>query len=170
MYDPTVFENLKVAFENQLYDLDTIEGEITMLGRSDVMDFAILSRKLAIRFALVEHQAVTAEIILEASLTDLADELLENPGKNPSCSLTLRFHKRVQDVAEQCQRIDEALNEIWENEAEVAQTLHFTYGEAASSYLDVIEVRFKKINEDNMREIPDFLQSVLIALGVLNGI
>ena len=33
MYDPTVFENLKVAFENQVYDLDTIEREIRIINR-----------------------------------------------------------------------------------------------------------------------------------------
>ena len=35
MYDPTVFENLKVAFENLLYDMDNIERKINITNRTD---------------------------------------------------------------------------------------------------------------------------------------
>ena len=33
MYDPTIFENLKVAFENHVYDLDNIERKIDIKNR-----------------------------------------------------------------------------------------------------------------------------------------
>lgn len=171
MYDPTVFENLKVAFENRVYDLDTIEREIRITNRSDQMDFAILARKFAIQFTLFDLEDVTAEIILEASLRDLADEILEVTGKNPGCSLTLRFQKHVQQAATQCPRIEEVLSDVWENEVLVIQTLSFMYGDDEFGYLNNIEVKFRtKINEENMSEIPDFLHSVLDALRVLHAI
>lgn len=171
MYDPTVFENLKVAFENKIYDLDTIEREITISNRSDLMDFATLTRKLSIQFTLIQQKEVSAEVVLLASLQDLADEILETPDKEPGCSLVLRFTKPVQQVDEQCQQVKEALNFIWENDVELNQTLSFVYGEEPSGFLNVIEVNFKtKINEEHMQEIPDFLNSVLLSLGVLNSI
>ncbi|MDN4608523.1 hypothetical protein [Sporosarcina highlanderae] len=171
MYDPTVFENLKVAFENKIYDLDTIEREIAISNRSDLMDFATLTRKLSIQFNLLHQKDVAAEVVLTASLQDLADEILETPGKDLGCSLSLRFTKSVQHVDGQCKQIEEALNVIWENDINISQTLSFKYGEESSNYRNMIEVKFNtKINEENMQEIPDFLHSVLLTLGVLNSI
>ena len=171
MYDPTVFENLKVALENQVYDLDTIEREIRIINRTDQMDFAVLARKFAIQFTLFNLEEVSAEIVLEASLQDLANEILDAHGENPGCTLTVRFHKHVQREAEQCRRIEQALSDIWENEVIVTQTLSFIYGDERTGFSNNIEVKFKtKINEENMQEIPDFLHSVLKALYVLHGI
>ena len=171
MYDPTVFENLKVAIENQVYDLDTIEREIRIINRTDQMDFAVLARKFTVQFTLFHEEEVSAEIILKASLQDLANEILEAPGENPGCTLSVRFHKHVQREAEQCRRIEEALRHIWENEVLVTQQLSFLFGEEQIGFSNVIEVKFKtRINEENMSELPDFLHSVLEVLHVLHRI
>ncbi|MHA7962595.1 hypothetical protein ACX93W_00520 [Paenibacillus sp. CAU 1782] len=34
-FHPTVFENIKVALENELYDMDNLDGLVTVSGRSD---------------------------------------------------------------------------------------------------------------------------------------
>ena len=171
MYDPTVFENLKVAFENQLYDLDNLDRKITIINRVDRMDFSVLTRDFAIQFTLVNQPNVKAEIAVEASVKELAGEILEMPGQNPGCSLVIRFHKQVQNVATQCKKIEQALNTIWENDIQLTQTLSFEFEQEAPSYQDMIEVRFKsKITEQHMGDIADFLDSVLETLDVLNGI
>ncbi|PWA13239.1 hypothetical protein DCC39_01990 [Pueribacillus theae] len=171
MYDPTIFENLKVAFENQIYDLDNIDRKITILNRKDQMDFAILSRSLSIQFSLVDQPEVTAEIILAASLEELAREILAVPGKQPGCSLLLRFSKHVHHVTEQCERIEQALYAIWENDIELTQTLSFNYRGDPSRYLNTLEVKFKpKLGEKNMGELPDFLDSVMETLRELSKI
>ena len=171
MYDPTIFENLKVAFENQVYDLDNLDRKITITNRIDRMDFSILARDFAVQFTLVNQPDVTAEIVLGASVEDLAGEILELPGKNFGCSLLLRFNKSVQNVAIQCKQIEQGLNAIWEDEIELTQILSFVFEQEASSYLDSIEVKFKsKMNEGHMDDIADFLEHVLETLGVLNGI
>lgn len=171
MYDPTIFENLKVAFENHVYDLDNIEHKIRITNRVDRMDFSILTRDFAIQFTLAHQPDVTAEIILQASLEDLAGEILENPRKKPGCSLLIRFHKRVQNIASQCEEIELALNVIWENEIQLTQTLSFEYPQLSSSYLNIIEVKFnQKIHEEHVHDIADFLEHVLKTLKVLNGI
>ncbi|MFX3675227.1 MAG: hypothetical protein ACE3JQ_12400 [Paenisporosarcina sp.] len=169
MYHPTVFENLKVAFENHVYDLDSVEQEITITNRVDRMDFAVMARYIAIEFTLANQPDVTAEIVLEASLEELAAEILEKPGTTPGCTLLLRFYKRVQNVTKQCKQIEQAINEIWDRELQITQTLSFVYEqEASSSYLDTIEVGFNhKINEDHMEDIAEFLYHVLETLEVL---
>ncbi len=97
MFDPTVFDNLKVAFENQLYDLDNLDKEITIVSRHDRMDLASMSREFRLGFTLQANANVTAEICLEASLRDLADEILEEPEKYPGCTLRLFFYMTVED-------------------------------------------------------------------------
>lgn len=171
MYDPTIFENLKVAIENQVYDLDNLERIIDITNRDDRMDFSVMARDFAIEFTLVDHDNVTAEIVLKASLEDLAAEILEKPDANPGCFLILRFYKQVQNVTEQCKNIEQALNGIWEEDVYITQTLSFVYGHESSSYMNMIEVVFNhKINEDHISEIPEFLDHVLETLVVLNDI
>ena len=171
MYDPTIFDNLKVAFENQVYDLDNLENEITITNRIDRMDFSVMGREFTIEFTLVDLPDVTAEIVLEASLENTAAEIMELPGKNPGCSLVLRFYKRVHNVTKQCKEIDQALKEIWEADQKLTQTLSFMYEQDTSSYLDTVEVSFNHlINEEHMDEIEEFLEHVLESLEVLNEI
>lgn len=171
MYDPTIFENLKVAFENHVYDLDNLDRKINITNRVDLIDLSILTRKFAIQFTLVDQQAVTAEIVLKASLEDLAGEILEMLRGSIGCSLIVRFNKHVQNVPIQCENIERVLNDIWENEIQITQTLSFVYNKEDSSYLDTIEVEFvHKVNEDHMEDIADFLDHVIETMELLNGI
>ncbi|WP_144511425.1 hypothetical protein [Bacillus sp. FJAT-22090] len=168
MYDPTIFENLKVAFENHVYDLDNIEQKVHIVNRLDRMDFSILAREFAIKFTMVEQKSVIAEIVLEASLEDLAGEILETSINHLGCSLLLRFYKHVQNVNLQCKEVERTISSIWENEIQVTQTLSYIYEQKDSSYLDTIEVKFiNKINEEHMGEIEDFLKHVLKTMEVL---
>ncbi|MCR2822786.1 hypothetical protein [Lederbergia panacisoli] len=170
MYDPTVFDNLKVAFENYVYDLDNIDGIITILNRVDRMDFSVLDREFSIQFSLVDQPEVTAEIVLNACLQDLASEILEWAGANPGCFITLRYYKRISNVAIQCKNVKQVIKSIWEHDIELTQTLSFVYEEELG-YLNTIEARFRhKINEENMNEIGEFLDHVLKTLEELSGI
>lgn len=170
MYDPTIFDNLKVAFENHVYDLDNMERLIDITNRRDRMDFSIMARDFSIQFKLVGQQNSKAEIVLKASLQDLSAEILEKPGMKPGCKLILKFYKRVQQVNEQCRKIEEELKTIWEDQ-KITQQLSFVYEKDPTSYLNVIEVAFNhKINEDHMGDIGEFLDHVLETLDVLNEI
>ncbi|XEC93731.1 hypothetical protein AB6A23_20600 [Paenibacillus tarimensis] len=169
MFDPTVFENLKVAFENQLYDLDNIAKKIRITGRIDRLDMAVMSRDFALHFLLADQQEVTAEIKLEASLKDLADEILEMPGVNPACTLQLCFYMTVDDVTMQCKEIENVLNEIWEPAQSPVQTLSFIYGQERSIYNNTIQLAFdRKINENQMEDIPELIKHILRSLDELN--
>ncbi|MFC4410054.1 hypothetical protein ACFOZY_06335 [Chungangia koreensis] len=165
MYDPTVFDNLKVAFENHVYDLDTLDRKIDITNRIDRMDFAVMKREFAISFALAGEHEVTAEIGLEASLRELAAEILEYPDATPGCQLTLRFHKRLTNVEEQCRRINQTLNAIWEDEHEIIQIISYFWGQERDPYIDTIEVKFNRtLTEEQMGEIHGFIDHVLKSL------
>ncbi|MFD1928011.1 hypothetical protein ACFSFY_08065 [Sporosarcina siberiensis] len=169
MYDPTVFENLKVAFENQIYDLDNIEQKITISNRLDRMDLSILARDFALEFTLIGKPDVAVEIVLKASLQDLSDEILERTSVNLGCSLFVKFKKQVHNVDVQCEQIDQILKNAWEDEIKIVQKISFIYQDESSTYFDNIEIEFlEKINEEHISDINTFLKQILKTLEELN--
>ncbi|UNK17488.1 hypothetical protein MNQ98_23925 [Paenibacillus sp. N3/727] len=165
MFDPTIFENLKVAVENVVYDLDNLDERILVTGRTDRMDMAVMSRAFSLKFELVPRTGAEAEIRLEAFLKDLAAELLETPGEQPGCALSLRFYTEVRIVPEQCRRISELMQVIWEPQLTPVQTLSCVYGEDPIVYKNTIELKFPhKINEDNMSDIPNLVEHMIRTL------
>ncbi len=168
MFDPVIFENLKVALENQLYDLDNLDRKIRITGRKDRLDLATMSREFALFFQLNGSGRVTSEVHLEAPLADLAAEILETKETAPGCWLTLRYHLQVSDVPKQCGLIERVLTQVWEPELPPKQTLSFVYGPAPSLYDNMAEIRFdRKINEDQMNDLPDLIDHLLRSLRIL---
>lgn len=171
MYDPTVFDNLKVAIENRVYDLDNLDRKIRIVNRKDQMDFAVLARHFSIQFSRVQEPDLTAEVVLEASLSELATEILETPGGNPGCILKLRFFKTIEEVDVQCQAIEESIHTIWEDDVELTQTLSFAYKNDSTTYMNRVEMTFNtKINEEHMSELDEFIDHVLLTMHVLNDL
>ncbi|WP_432352889.1 hypothetical protein [Sporosarcina sp. A2] len=169
MYDPTIFDNLKVALENQLYDLDTLDEQIEIQNRRDVMDFAVLSREFALHFVLRNHPEIDVEVILHAGVGDIAGEIMEDPKANPACSLSLCFQKSVLDPQTECAGIEQVMASIWEEDIELTQTIRYVYGKADLKLMNSIEAVFKtRITEENMTELSTFLEHVLDTLHVLN--
>ena len=169
MFDPTIFENLKVAFENHIYDLDNMTGEIEVINRRDDLDMAVMSRKLAIEFTLMDQREVSAEVVLTAGIKDLSDEILETPGTNPGCILLICFYKDVRNVMKECQQIEDVIQQIWNLGEKPTQTLSFQYKKEPHSYVNKIEIQFNRlINEDQMGDIPDLIDHVLQTLVALN--
>ncbi|QYR24321.1 hypothetical protein KZ483_25020 [Paenibacillus sp. sptzw28] len=171
MFDPTVFDNLKVAFENHVYDLDNLTEQIHITNRIDHLEMSVMSREFALEFTLVEQKEISAEIRLQASLKDLASEILEVEGEKPGCTLVLRFSLPIKDVSAQCNQIQGILQEIWQPDVAPIQTLSFVFGQDQPIYQDTIEMKFsRKINEDQMGDITELVDHVLRTLTELNTI
>ncbi|MFB9325214.1 hypothetical protein ACFFSY_04685 [Paenibacillus aurantiacus] len=173
LFDPSIYDNLKVAFENQLYDLDNLDARITITGRRDVLDMAVMSRTFAIRFALRDVAAVEAELQLEASLAELAAEIMALEGQKSGCRLTLRFHQQVpsMNADEACARIGDVLAGIWGQDMPPRQTLQYLYtkAEPVQMYAHTAEFSFdRKIDEEQMEDIPDLLEHMLRTLEELH--
>jgi len=171
MSDPTIFENLKVAFENHFYNLDNLEGRILITGRSDVMDFADLSRKLVIRFVRTDRPEVPVEVELCASAKDLAGEILEMPGAEPGVTLRVRFEKLAADPAKQCEKIGEMLADLWERDIKITQTLSFDYPRGDKGWTNRVTAVFNtRLGEEHMGNIGGFAESVIAAAGKMAAI
>ena len=171
MFDPTIFENLKVALENIVYDLDNLDQRVLVTGRTDIQDMAVMSRKFTLRFELVPATGVAAEICLEAYLKDLAAEILELPGENPGCSLSLRFYMNLHGGPSVCERIQKVMDIIWEPEVPPVQTLSYVHGESSNRLSNRIELKFpRKINEHNMTELPSLTLHIIRTLEELSAL
>jgi hypothetical protein len=162
LFHPTVFENIKVAFENQIYDLDNLDEEVVVTDRADLLDLALMSREFRLAFRLKDSDKVTAEVVLKSSIKDLGDEILEIAGAVPGCTLLLRFYMDIGNGAEQCEDIYNTLFAIWGPDIQQVQTLSFVYNQEREVYHNTIELVFKRqINEDQMEDIPELLRHML---------
>ncbi|UQZ35312.1 hypothetical protein C2I18_18355 [Paenibacillus sp. PK3_47] len=162
MFHPTVFENIKVSLENQIYDYDNLDGLLTVTDRYDRLDLALMSREFGLSFQLYGAAKVTSELVLRSSVKDLGDEILETPGSNPGCSLLLRFYLDITEPSEQCKAVKNVLSAIWGSDLTPVQTLSFIYGAEDSVYSNIIELQFnRQINEEQMEDLPDLLKFLL---------
>ncbi|OKP97358.1 hypothetical protein [Paenibacillus sp. P46E] len=162
MFHPTVFDNIKIAFENQLYDYDNLDGILVITDRTDLLNLALMSREFSLSFKLTDGRNVTSEVVLLSSVKELSDEILETPGSNPGCSLLLRFYMEIEDVNVQCPAIDDVLSAIWGPDFQPVQSLSYLYGQDADTYNNCIELQFKRqITEDQMEDIPNLLKFLL---------
>ncbi|MGG1878204.1 hypothetical protein [Paenibacillus campinasensis] len=169
MFDPTVFENLKVGIENIVYDLDNLDKKVLVTGRSDLLNMAVMSRSFVLQFELTGQHETYAEIVLEAGVQDLAAEILEIPDETPGCALKLRFTQTIEDVEAGCPVMAEIVQRIWEPEVQPIQTVGFMYGEKPVRYLSTIEIGFsRKIHEEQMGDLPKLVDYMLQTLAALN--
>nr|WP_151732917.1 hypothetical protein [Paenibacillus tengchongensis] len=170
MFHPTVFENLKVALENQIYDYDNIDGILEVTGRTDVLDLAVLAREFTLSFKLKGPGKVTSEIVLRSSVKDLGDEILEVDGSTPGCTLLLRFHMSISDAPAQCPAIESILAGYWGPELKPEQTLSFRFGSEAT-YDNCVTLPFgRQINEAQMEDLPELLETLLQCAGELENV
>ncbi|KGE18974.1 hypothetical protein [Paenibacillus wynnii] len=162
MFHPTVFDNVKYAFENQIYDLDNLDGIIEVTDRADLLDLALMSREFRVSFKLKDSEKVTSQVVLLSSIKDLGDEILEVPGASPGCTLLLRFYMEVEDESDQCEDIQNTLFAIWGPDLQPIQTLSFIYEQEQETCNNTIELKFKRqINEDQMEDIPELLKHMI---------
>ncbi|NMO96105.1 hypothetical protein [Paenibacillus lemnae] len=165
MFHPTIFDNLKVALENIIYDLDNLDSQVLVTGREDILNMADMSRSISIMFEPVPAEGISAEVCLQASLKDLAAELLETPGEEPGCHLTLRFYIQICEEKQTCSAIEKLLYDIWNLHLPPVQILSHHFGDAPGIVNNKIEIAFpQQINENNMSDLPDMVEHMLITI------
>lgn len=171
MYDPTIFDNLKVAVENYVYDLDNLDARVAITDRIDRLEMAVMARVFALQFGLSNGSGITAEIRLEASLKDLAAEILEEKGAAPGCRLRLRFFLPLDEVERKCARVERGIIDIWQPDLPPTQMISYLYGERVPSYQNEIEVQFnRKIAEEQMGDLPELIEHMVTTLEMLESL
>ncbi|MGG3281926.1 hypothetical protein [Paenibacillus solani] len=171
MFDPTIFDNLKVGIENAVYDLDNLDEVIRVTDRKDLLDMATFSRTFSLRFELSLQPEASAEICLETGVRDLAAEILDNSEDEPGCELKLRFYKNMTDASVECPALAQIVEDIWKPELSPIQTIRYIHGDEPLLLHNTIELLFpRKINEEQMSDIPNILEFMLRTLEELNQV
>ncbi len=173
MFDPTVYDNIKVVLEGEIYDLD-LSGIVNILDRQDLVNLAIMTRKYIIRFGLMEStKDKFAEIHLFSE--DLSKEIMElKDGITPGCDIIIKFIIQVTEPIVECKMIEDRLNRIWDYRPKILQVLSYEYKEEKnehSIFNNEISLNFgRKIDEDNISDIHNLVNYTLRSLKVLNDI
>jgi hypothetical protein len=163
VFDPTIFDNIKVALEGAVYDLD-FAGEVTVTSRSDQIELAAMAREYMIGCRNAARKdgnpQVTALFILSAGAADLAGEILdlaESEERTFGCTLHVNFLLNI-ERPERCAEIERILNTIWSYRPRIIQELSFVYSglilERPVTYRNTVTLDFgRKINEDNIEDL-----------------
>lgn len=166
MFDPTVFDNLKVVIEGAVYDLD-LEGLIYVSNRNDKVDLANMSRTYQVSFHDKSRSEAfpLAYVKLEATVENLAGELLQKETFSHGCRLEIGFEIEIAHIEEQCRMLQETVEKIWGPERNIQQTISFEYGKSKQLYKSVITILFDRpIFEENVDDLLEMIPYIVKTL------
>lgn len=174
MFDPTAFENMKVVIEGELYDRD-LTGEIRIQDRNDLFNSAKLSRKYDITFSdqINDAQEMSCTLILEASLVNLAAELLPiaHSEKNAGCQVTVKYTVLHQEEKEIYPKIQIALEEIWGSGRTISQFVTTDPFSKQPFIKNEIQISFNRlVYEDQMDDLTEMVNYMLLGIKKLREI
>ena len=164
MFDPTIFENLKVVLEGAVYDLDLSE-QVLVIGRHDRIELSTMSRYYSLRFCLPEKEHIHAELRLSADTADLASEILELDSHKPGCSIQPVFFIPIHDPEEECKQIARLVEEIWGARYQPMLEIRTIFGDKQSPHLLKLSLQFhRKFGEEIADDFASLLEHMMILL------
>lgn len=172
MFDPTAFENMKVVIEGALYDRD-LDGEIAIIDRNDLMNLAKLSRIYEVTFTESANSSVQCTLILQASLENLASELLPShlESQQSGAHLTILFKMRHENRQELHEKIEKELARIWGSDRSIIQNVSFNPMEKTGEIMKEIKLEFNRlIVEDQIDDLFMMVDYILASIKKLKQI
>lgn len=167
MYDPTIFDNLKVVVEGGLYDLER-DNRLIIRDRQDRIDLACMGRTFRMAFRLPQDENLVTELELASELTDFAAELarmrIVEPS-SPGCQITIRyrFDPWTGNAADAISRITRLLQESWSEDLDIQHTVETTYRQTAHQTRLTTSVRLlRKIDERHIDGLEAMLEYVIV--------
>ncbi|MFN7252870.1 MAG: hypothetical protein ACK4M9_19175 [Anaerobacillus sp.] len=171
MFDPSVYENLKVVIEGEIYDRD-LEGEIAIIDRQDQVNLATMSRTYSITFQpLKSSHLYHATVKLEAAPGDLYGEILEID-EGFGCTLLLIINGPINDVTKIPPLIQEKLEILWDKRPTINQQIYFDWTkEIKTTYYSKTTLYFdRKINEEHISDFSEIISLLIDSLEVVEEI
>ena len=160
MFDPSVFENLKVIVEGAFYDLD-LEGELAVIDRHDYVDLAYMSRifEISTRLNASNEKTVECTFTLSAGLQSFSSEKLSPKTKrDPGCELKLTF--RYINPDHPLRKIH-ILKQIWDKGYQYRVFKHTPIGFKHEDSFVTIEIKQEKpVYEDEMEQLHTYVSHI----------
>jgi hypothetical protein len=168
MFDPTIFDNLKVVFEGAVYDMDLI-GTIQITDRTDRVELSSMSRSFGMEMIRAQEGRTQCRFLLAASVADLSAELLADQAIQPGCSLVLTFTFPITDMEQDCAAASKLIADIWGDDPQVEQCVMMKYGQKPVQMSCKLTVHFnKKLDERHIDDIPSLLEHLLLSMEQLD--
>ncbi len=164
MFDPTIFDNLKVILEGLVYDYD-LSGEIVVTNRQDLLDLATFSRSYTISFSRNDKKVTIA---LRTNLESLAAEILETK-EQADCQISLIFSVVTERNEQLFNQIHQYLENTWKGKEEdphFIETVVETRSVSSVEY--TVTILFKAINENHAEDLPELVRYTIKTLDALN--
>lgn len=163
MFDPTVFDNLKVVVEGAVYDLD-LDGELQVVNRRDLVDLANMSRLFSMDIAVSAEMLGRLE--LSSDLDNISGELLKRLDR-PGCSVTVSFFqefKRCSMIKEKLEQWKKEIQGIWGESWEIELSSTETLDPDQPLKLSAT-IRFDRLfYEDNIDDLEELLPYMMSTL------
>ena len=162
MFDPTAFENMKVVLEGAVYDLDLL-GDIIIIDRNDYINSAKLARKYELSFKCDNTSNVTARIVLEAKLENLAAELLpvSFSEQKAGCSIRLFFSFKHSEKIIDYDKIQKVVSEIWGVDRKIKQSVLF-YPLQKEKLESMVTLDFGRlVREDQIEDLTEMIEFMI---------
>ncbi|WP_019422109.1 hypothetical protein [Paenibacillus sp. OSY-SE] len=180
MFDPTIFDNLKVVFEGKLYDVER-EAGILIVGREDIIDLAGYNRTFRMRVKPQDGSCI-AELQISSGLADFTGELrgIRIVDEEPGAELQLTF-ELPGEQAVHSHHVHEQLTALWAESADIIHERSYQlepYGDATTSISaepadnGVYRIRAKfrqKVNESHIDDIDSLIDHVLKSIEALES-
>ena len=164
MFDPTVFDNLKVVIEGYIYDMD-IDQQISVTDRSDIIDLAKMSRQYSISYQGLKDKRKTAKFLIEMPHHELSGELLQTIRK-PGCKVTLVFLE-TQDSKEYDEILYRKLKKIWGENHPVSLFITKELTMTSLYYHHKYKVEFQTMfGEDDLEALLQIVDHSIVLLGL----
>ncbi|MFC4322750.1 hypothetical protein [Litchfieldia salsa] len=171
MFDPTVFDNIKVVIEGAIYDLD-LKGELEVVDRKDIIDLASLKREYQVSIKNnFDQRTIEGIITLSMDIKNLSAELLRKD-QLAGCMIKIQFNTTILEYNITCKKIEQKLKGIWGDYRPINQELSFMYGEEnKQSFRNIITIEFDKlISEEHIDDLLEMIPYINETLNVLSEI
>lgn len=171
MFDPTIYENLKVVIEGEIYDRD-LGGKIAIIDRQDCVNLATMSRYYSIAFQSLDSSPLYyATLRLEADSSDLYGEILEKEDEH-GCNLILFIKGPLKDITNNPAIIQQKLEQLWEDRPTIEQQISFDWSkdDEKKYYLKTRLYFDRKINEDQISDFPQIIDLLLRSLHTVEDV
>jgi len=164
MFDPAIYDNLKIVLEGAVYDLD-MEGRLKIVSRNDIVDLSSVSRQFSIGFRSDPGAPALAELTLSVSLSDLAAELLNGETKDAGCMLEIIYYTASRNPDSLCAAIQKQMQADWDGRPTIKQTITTEYGSKDPHHEITVFLSFgRKLNEQHAADLPLLVQHTLASL------
>ncbi|RAV02422.1 hypothetical protein [Paenibacillus sp. YN15] len=171
MFDPTIYENVKIVMEGAVYDMD-LGGLIQVTAREDLVDLASLSRTFRIAFRTKpDAGGYTAWMELSSSLSNMAAEILEQPEAQAGCSIMISFTAALSKGANPqtaCEKAERAIRAVWGEQYRIEQQITHSYSQGQEEVRHTVRLLFgRTFTEAVIDDLPELAAHTDKTLGIL---